>query len=421
MRAMDRLTAVAVRNMKWSGKPAGDKHTDGAGLYLLVNASGKYWNMDYHLAGKRNTHRIGVYPAKSLTQARKDRDKARELVKQGIDPNKRRQTDKLKNIVAHENSFQAVAAQWFDIWKIGKAEKTIEVKWKRLANDVFPSIGNLPITEITPSMLIAIVKAVNARGARDVAERVLYACNQVFRYAVTHQIADRNPVPDIVVSEILPEHAVANRARVSQEQLPQLLKDIYAYKGRGEWMTSYGLQLLCLTFVRTSELITTPWSEIDFDNARWVIPKERMKKIKSVKTGIGTTPHIVPLSRQALAIFEKLREMNGHREFVFYSTRSKSRHMSNGTMLQALYRMGYKGIMTGHGFRGVAATIIKGKGKFQEKHVKLQLAHMPRNKVDSAYDWALHEPERASIMQWWGDYVENCTADNILTLPRRSA
>jgi integrase len=405
------LSEVAVKNSKHSGKPAGDKLADGGGMYLLVKASGKYWRMDYRFAGKRKTLALGTYPPVLPAQARRAREEARQLLAQGIDPGLHRKAQKLQRHATHENTFQAVAGQWLEQWRVGKADSTAKVKWHRLANDVFPAIGPLPINDVTPAMLVAITKTVNARGARDVAERVLNACSQVFRYAIAHGIASRNPAIEIRPSDILPDRAVKNHARVSEAQLPDLLRAIYDYKGRGDWMTSYSLQLLALTFVRTSELVETPWGEIDFERARWVIPAERMKM---------PTPHIIPLSRQALAIFQKLREMNGHRKYVFYSTRSESRHMSKGTMLQALYRMGYRGEMTGHGFRGLASTLLHENG-FDHEHIELQLAHMERNKVSASYKHAKYLEPRASIMQWWGDYVENCTADNILSLPRRSA
>ena len=405
------LSDVTVKNSKHSGKPAGDKLSDGGGMYLLVKAGGKYWRMDYRFAGKRKTLALGTYPSISLAQARSAREDARQLLAQGIDPSLHRKAQKLQRSATHENTFQSVTGQWHEQWKIGKAQSTANVKWHRLENDVFPSIGPLPINDVTPAMLVAITKAVNARGARDVAERVLNACSQVFRYAIAHGAASRNPAKEIQPSDILPDRAVKNHARVSEAQLPDLLRAIYDYKGRGDWMTSYGLQLLALTFVRTSELVETPWGEIDFEKARWVIPAERMKM---------PTPHIIPLSRQALAIFQRLREMNGHREYVFYSARSESRHMSKGTMLQALYRMGYRGEMTGHGFRGLASTLLHENG-FNHEHIELQLAHMERNKVSASYNHAKYLEPRASIMQWWGDYVENCTADNILPLPRRSA
>ena len=271
------LTDTAAKNTKHSGKPAGDKLHDTSGLYLLVKAAGRYWRMDYRFAGKRKTLALGIYPAVSLAQVRKGRDKARDLLAQGIGPSLHRRAEKLTAMAAHENSFEAVATRWHAQWKEGKASTTAQTKWMRLQRDVFPSIGRLPIDEVTPAMLVMIVKAINARGARDTAERVLNGCNQVFRYAIGHCMAQRNPAAEIRPADILPAHKVKNHARVSEAQLPDLLRAIYAYEGRGEWQTSYALQLLCPTFVRTAELIGARWDEINWEAARWEIPAKRMK------------------------------------------------------------------------------------------------------------------------------------------------
>lgn len=410
------LTDVFVKNARHSGKAAGDKHSDGGGMYLLVKAAGKYWRMDYRYAGKRKTLALGTYPAVMLSEARKLRAYAKEVIKAGGDPMADKRARKLHNEAAHENTFEAVAKMWHDQWRTGKAEHTINTKWKRLENDVFPHFGKLPINAVTAPMVVTAVKAVNNRGARDVAERVLNLCSQVFRYAVAHSMADRNPATDIKPADILPAHTVKHHARVNEGQLPQLLRDVYAYRGRGEWQTSYAMQLMCLTFVRTSELVGTRWEEIDFDNARWVIPGSRMKKVQ----GRPMADHVVPLSRQAIEVLRKLHEMHGKREQVFFSQRSASRHMSKGTILTALYRMGYQGVMTGHGFRGVASTILHEKG-FAHELIELQLSHLEKNKVSAAYNDAKYLKKRAELMQWWGDYVTTCTSENIIQMGPRVA
>lgn len=278
---------AAKKNIKHSGKLAGDKLYDTGGLYLLVKAAGRYWRMDYRFAGKRKTLALGIYPAVSLAQARKARDKARDLLAQGIDPSLHRRAEKLTAMAAHENSFEAVAVRWYEQWSVGKSPTTTTIIMRRLKADVFPVIGPLPIANVTTPMLRGIVQAVARRGAIDTAARALNTCGQIFRYAIGHCMAQRNPAAEIRPADTLPAHKVKNHARVSEAQLPDLLRAIYAYEGRGEWQTSYALQLLCLTFVRTSELLQTPWSEIDFDKALWVIPAERMKMPR---------PHVVPLS-----------------------------------------------------------------------------------------------------------------------------
>lgn len=403
------LTDTAARNAKWSGKESGDKLPDGDGMYLLVKQAGKYWRMDFRHDGKRNTLALGVYPAVGLAEARRARDKARKLLEQGINPSLHRKAEKLQRAANQANSFQAVATQWLAHWSVGKEEHSVTTKLVRLERDIYPLFGALPIKEVTTPMIVSAVQAVMARGTRDTAERVLTACRQVFRYAIAHSMADRNPANDVKAGDILPAVKVKNHARVSAKQMPDLLRAIHGYGG--ERMTIVGLQLLCLTFVRTGELVGARWDELDLKAGRWEIPGERMKMEK---------PHIVPLCRQAVALFRHMQAMNGHHPHVFYSSRSKSRHMSDGTMLQALYRMGYKGIMTGHGFRGLASTIMHEAG-FQHEHIEAQLSHQKRDKVSAAYDHSQYLKQRTAIMQWWGDYVQNCTEEKVIALPRRTA
>ena len=405
------LTDAKVKNAKWSGKTTqGDKLSDGGGLYLYITpAGGKLWRMAYRFNGKQRTLALGSYPAMTLGQARKARDAAKKLIDEGIDPSLHKMAQKQQAAAQAENTFEAIAAEWFRQWKTDKAAHTIDTKWTRLESDIFPHFGKLPIADITTPMIVTAVRAVHARGARDAAERVQGTCSQVFRYAIAHGMAERNPAADIRAGDILPARKVRNHARVDARQLPDLLRDIYSYKG--EAMTTIGLQLLCLTFVRTSELVGARWEELDLQAGRWEIPAERMKM---------DSPHIVPLSPQAVALFRQLHAMHGQHPHVFYSSRSKARHMSEGTMLQALYRLGYRGTMTGHGFRGLASTILHESG-FPHEHIEAQLAHQKRNKVSAAYDHSKYLAQRAELMNWWGNYVENCTSDKIVTMPRRSA
>ena len=402
------LTDIAVKNAKHSGKPAGDKHHDTGGLYLLVKAAGRYWRMDYRFGGKRKTLALGIYPAVSLVQARKGRDKARQLLEQGIDPYLHRRAEKLLRTVEHENSFQAVAMQWYEQWSVGKSPTTTAIIMRRLKADVFPAIGPLPITSITTPMLLGIVKDIASRGVIDTAARTLNTCSQIFRHAVANGVAERNPAADVRPSDVLPQRKTKNQSRISAKELPDLLRAIDAYDGRD--LTRYAMQLMTLTFVRTSELIGARWEEIDLDTARWEIPAERMKM---------DSPHIVPLSRQAVEVLRQIQAITGRSEWVFPHDNNPKRHMSNNTILYALYRMGYKGRMTGHGFRGVASTILHEHG-FDHAHIELQLSHIERDSVAAAYNHATYLKQRADLMQWWGDYVENCTRDNVLTLPRRA-
>ncbi len=404
------LTDTKVRNAKWTGKTTqGDKLTDDGGLYLFVTpAGGKTWRLAYRHGGKQRTLTMGNYPAMPLVAARQARDEAKKLLAAGIDPSLHKQAQKLQQAAIQANTFRAVAEAWLTHWGADKDQHSVTTKRVRLERDIYPLFGSLPIKEVTTPMIVAAVQAVMARGTRDTAERVLTACRQVFRYAIAHSLADRNPGNDVKAGDLLPAKKVKNHARVSAKQMPDLLRDIHDY--RGERMTVIGLQLLCLTFVRTSELVGARWEELDLDAARWDIPGDRMKM---------DNPHIVPLCPQAVALFKQLHAMNGHQPHVFYSSRSKSRHMSKGTMLQALYSMGYQGTMTGHGFRGLASTIMHESG-FHTDHINAQLSHKKKDEVSAAYDHSLYLKQRIELMDWWGNYVDNCTRDKIITLPRRT-
>jgi integrase len=216
----------------------------------------------------------------------------------------------------------------------------------------------------------------------------------VFRYAIAHGIANRNPAADFKPRDILGEAKEANFARVDVRELPHLLAKLEGYDG--DALTRLAMRLIAYTFVRTSELIESEWSEFDLDGARWDIPGKRMKM---------DTPHIVPLSQQSIAVLRALSLLTGNRRLVFPGANDKQKPMSNNTILFALYRLGYKGRMTGHGFRGLASTILHENG-FQDEHVELQLAHQKRNKVAAAYNHAKYLNQRKTMMQWWADYLD---------------
>lgn len=384
-----KLKDTAVRQAKPGDKPY--KLTDGTGLYLLINSAGKYWRYDYRFDGKRKTVSYGVYPVVTLAAARELHIDTKRQINSGIDPMATRRDERATD----QNTFQHAAEQWRKHWRTGKTEKHDKDVWRRLEVDVLPTLGAIPLSEITAAHVRDCVKAIEKRGAIDIAKRQLQKCNQIMRFAVVHDLVERNPVADVQPSDILPARKKRNYSRVDAKDLPQLLRDIDAYIGNEH--TRQALWLMALTFVRTSELIGAQWSEFDPDAARWVIPAERMKM---------RTPHIVPLSNQALAVLEKLQAISYGREFVFPADTGKPTHMSNNTILYALYRMGYRGRMTGHGFRGVASTILHEHG-WPHEHIELQLAHQERNEISAAYNHALYLEPRAKMMQWWADHISS--------------
>ncbi|MCA8344191.1 integrase arm-type DNA-binding domain-containing protein [Burkholderia cepacia] len=387
------LTDIQVRNAKASAAPY--KLTDGNGMFLLIQPNGaKYWRLSYRFLGKQKTLALGVYPAVTLATARKKRDEAREQIAAGIDPGEAKKEARRAAEIAATNSFEAVAREWFDSqrpgWSDGYAEKVLN----SLEVDVFPKIGLRPIAEIDSPQMLSIVREVEARGVRETAKRILQRSRAVFQYGIMTGRCSRNPAADIDAQTVLKKGpGVQHMARVKATEIPQLMRDIDAYQG--DLVTRLALRLMALTFVRTTEMIRAEWSEFDETAAEWRIPPERMKM---------RDPHIVPLSRQALDVLAQLRALNGQHRFVFYSVQGRS-HISNNTMLYALYRMGYKSRMTGHGFRGLAATALRELG-FGRDVVERQMAHAERNQVTAAYVHAEYLPERRRMMQVWGDHLD---------------
>lgn len=390
--ATNLLSAAKCKNANSNGASV-HKLSDGDGLYLWVYQDGrKYWRMRYWQAGKEKSLSLGVYPKISLSDARKKRDELRRLLQAGLDPSAERKAENLRKKLAAENSFEAVAREWY-----GKQVHTwvphhaSDVR-RRLENNIFPFLGKRPIEEIQAPELLQTIRKIEARGAYDLAHRVLQVCGQVFRYGIATGRCERNLSTDL--RGALTPHKKQHQAAVRPEELPELVRAIASYDGTGDKQTRLALQLLAQTFVRTNELIGAEWLEFDLNNALWIIPAGRMKM---------KAEHIVPLSKQALAILAELKAISAGSRFVFPG-RNREKPISNNTMLFALYRLGYKGKMTGHGFRAVASTILNETG-FNPDVIERQLAHCERNEVRGAYNRAEYLPERKHMMQHWADYL----------------
>ena len=388
-----KLTDPEIKAAKPKEKPY--SLPDGQGLVLYVQPSGaKWWRYRYRFNGTAKMLSMGVYPVVTLGKARELRVTASDRLKQGIDPSVHRQEQKQLEAIATERSFESIARLWWNHWKSGRNERHAGYTIRRLEADVFPIVGRKLITELTAPMLIMVIKKIEARGALDIAKRALTTCNQIMRYAVAHGLAERNPAADIKPSDVLKPTNKTNYARLDQKELPELLRKIDEYDGQP--LTKLALQLMALTFVRTSELIGARWDEIESDKKQWRIPAERMKM---------KTPHIVPLSDQAIAVLEKIRDLAADETLLFPSERRDGKSMSNNTILYALYRLGYHSRMTGHGFRGIASTILHERG-YSHEHIELQLAHSKRDAVSASYNHALYLGPRARMMQDWADYLE---------------
>ncbi len=385
--------------------------SDEKGLYLEVTqAGGKYWRLKFRHAGKEKRLALGVYPDVSLAQARKARDDARESLAKGDDPSQIKREAKLTRAFNDANTFELVARQWFDHWKGPKSPRHAEYVMRRLEADVFPALGGRPMASVTAPALLAMAKGIEARGAIDIAKRSLQTCGQIMRYAVAHGLIERNPAADVKPSDALKPHKKENYARLDAKEMPELLRKIEAYQGTPH--TRLAMKLLALTFVRTGELIAARWDEFDLETARWDIPASRMKM---------KTPHIVPLAPQAVEVLQVLRTTSNGRALLFPGERDHEKPMSNNTILKALERMGYKGRMTGHGFRGMASTMLHEQG-FGHHLIELQLAHAERNQVSAAYNHALYLADRAAMMTAWANTLDKLRKGaDVIQLHQRAA
>lgn len=385
------LTDTLIRKAKTPAKPT--KMMDGRGLFLLLTPSGsRWWRFRYAFAGKEKLMSLGTYPDVSLKVAREARDEARRALAQGTDPSAARQAEKRTQREAAANDFETVAREWLETVKPGWAAIYHGDTAKRFEAFVFPTIGRRPIASVTPPELLALLRKIEARGTLVTAHKVLRASGQVFRYAIVTGRCERNPAADLrgaLKALPRPKHMAALPA----SELPDFLRKIEAYDG--ELQTKLALTLMALTFVRTNELRSAKWEEINLEKAEWIIPAERMKTKQ---------PHHVPLSRQAVKALEALRGMSGKWPWVFPG-RAPTKPMSKNTVLFALYRMGYHTRMTGHGFRALASTLLNEMG-FRPDVIERQLAHAEKNAVRAAYHRSQYLEERKTMMQAWADFLD---------------
>jgi integrase len=390
------LTEAACKNARCPADKPRLRLADSAGLYLeVIPAGGRYWRWKYRYAGKEKRLALGTYPVVTLAKARQRRDDARRALAEGSDPAQARIEAKELQRTRMATNFEAVARAWFEHWREPRSPRHADYVRRRLEADVFPAIGRTPIGEVTAPQLLAMAKRIESRGAVDIAKRALQTCGQVLRYAVAHGLLERNPAADVKPSDALKPRKKAHYARLDAKEVPTLLRRIDAYAGTPT--TRLAMMLMALTFVRTGELIGARWGEFDFEAAEWRIPAERMKM---------RTPHIVPLSVQALAVLASLHEQrHAVSDLLFPGERDHEKTMSNNTILKALERMGFKHRMTGHGFRGIASTMLHELG-YRHDVIELQLAHQERDAVSAAYNHATYLKERRELMQAWADQLD---------------
>lgn len=400
------LTDTEIKNAKPKEKDY--KLTDGMGLYLLITkAGGKHWKLKYTFEGKEQKISLGAYPIISLVDARGLRDEHKRKLLNGINPayelKEKKETEKIEEI-KNLNTFEKIARD-----RLAKVESEIsESHYKRtlrgLENDCFPYIGNMPIDDIQASDIIKILQTMMKRDVKDSTKKVYHSISKIFKWAVAHGIATRNPANDIDVSEIIGKQKVVNYPTITDDAgIRGLLLAIDSYQG--EHTTKQALKFMAYVFVRTINIRHAQWSEIDFKTKQWIIPADKMKTRNAL---------IVPLTNSAISILEDMKQYSADEKYIFPSVKSRTAPMSDNTLLGTIRRLGYtKEEFTPHGFRSMFSTIAHEKSKFNHEVIETQLAHSVGNNVSKAYNRAKYLDERVELMQWWSDYLDNLMSEGV--------
>jgi integrase len=405
---MGKLTDLKCRTAKCAGQKI-IKLGDGEGLYLWVHASGrKNFHFRYTYDGKPKGLHLGDYPHTSLSDARKEARKLRDILDEGIDPSKARQAVIRENKTASDKAFEVVGREWYSKQSPSWAPKHAADVLRRLEVNIFPHIGSRPIDEIGGPEMLMVISKIEGRGATDLAHRVNSNCGQIFRYGIAKGLCKFDIAASIV--DAMTPHQKKNQPAVQTREIAKLMQAISTYHEIGDEQTQLGLKVLAHTFTRTTEFIGAKWEEFHFDESIWEIPGERMKLKR---------PHLVPLSKQVVAYLVRLKELARSSEYVMPG-RTILKHVSNNTLLFALYRLGYKGRMTGHGFRAMASTVLNEAG-WDSDWIEKQLAHEEENKVRGAYNRAQYMRGRKSMMDWWSDYLDAAEKGERLPSPPHAA
>ena len=389
------LTDLEIRR----AKPAEKTYTkaDGNGLSLKIEPNGsKGWRFRYRFEGKAKMLSLGTYPKVSLSEARRRRDEAHDLLATGINPSDSRKEKKLAQQDRLGNTFEAIAREWYqrryDLWAESYRTEMIATFEK----DVFPHIGHRPIDSITPMELMAVLTRLEKRGATEKMRKVRQRCGEVWKYAIATGRALSNPAPDL--ASVMMPHKKEHYAHLEVSELSDFFTVLQAYTGN--ILVKLAMRLLILTGTRPGELRKAEWSEFDFENNLWSIPEERMKMRR---------PHLVPLSRQALAILEELKTMTSGYQYVFPGRLEKVKPISDMSLNVLIRRVGYGGRATGHGFRHTMSTILHEQG-FNSAWIELQLAHVDKNSIRGTYNHAQYLDGRREMMQWYADYLDSLKA-----------
>jgi integrase len=400
MPASNKLTEAAVKKAKSKSKAY--KLSDGEGMYLEVTSSGsKYWRLKYRFSGKEKRLALGVYPVVSLAEAREKRREAKLVISQGKDPSELKKQAKYNEQLASANTFESIAVEFLEKRrKEGAAETTIsKIDWI-LRKKLYPYIGNLAVSELTPQRLLDALRRIEKDGIHETANRARRISGQVMRYAVATGRAERDISQDLQGALVTPK-VKHMAAIIDPKEFGILVAAIDDYEGSPE--VKAALQLSALLFQRPGEIRHMEWREIDWEQERWEIPAEKMKMREA---------HVVPLCSQALDILTKLQPLTGFGRYVFPSARKGDRPLSENGVRVALRTLGYSNDqMTGHGFRASARTILDEVLNFRVDWIEQQLAHAVKDANGRAYNRTKYLPERKKMMQDWADYLDQLKAN----------
>ncbi len=386
------LTDVQIRSLKPRSKSY--RVGDSGWLLLEVRPTGKKaWRLKYRHANKENMISLGDYPQVSLSEARRKRDEQKEILRAGKDLSQTKKAAKAAAQQQSSNTFAAIVEEWFAENAHALTPGTVKRDMRLFRRDLAPYIGQRPIAEIEAPELLSVLKRIQARGVLETAHRARSMASKFFRYAVATGRAKSDPAAVLV--RALPSAKTKHFPSLTEPaQVGELLRAIYGYQGQP--VTQAGLKLLALTFVRPGELRAAKWSDINLDSAEWRYTATKTK-----------TPHIVPLSRQALETVRELLPLTGQGTFVFPSVRSRQRPISENTINGGLRRLGFdNATMTGHGFRATARTMLDEQLKYPIHIIEQQLAHAVRDVNGRAYNRTAHLEDRKAMMQAWADYLD---------------
>ncbi|MEM8419970.1 tyrosine-type recombinase/integrase [Morganella morganii] len=397
------LTARQVETAK--PKEKSYKLFDGGGLYLEVTAKGsRYWRMKYRFGGKEKRLAFGVFPTVTLAEAREMRNQAKKVLAAGGDPGEVKKEEKAIQKLSTGNTFEAITREWHkskaDRWSLRYRDEIIDTFEK----DIFPYIGKRPIAEIKPLELLETLRRMEKRGALEKMRKVRQRCGEVYRYAIITGRAEYNPAPDLATALTPPKKQ--HFPFLTAEELPYFLKDLAGYTG--SVITKTATKIILLTAVRTQELRFARWQDIDLEKGIWEIPAEVMKMKR---------PHVVPLSKQVIELFNSLKPLSGHYELVFIGRNDHRKPISKESVNQVIELLGYKGRLTGHGFRHTMSTILHEKG-FNSAWIETQLAHIDKNAIRGTYNHAQYMDGRSEMMQWYADYMDELegSLDNVVNM-----